>query len=212
MAYETAPNRFAQARETIERELDVIAALFIKRGLELDRTREAFGDISRFCIVLPVDRDGQRIRPRDVVYVGDGKEWHVSGIGAGEHCVKAWREDEHGCRVNRGLRPEWLTHELPVLDRDGVLICVGDTLYDEHGASHVVESVNPDYDGDEHTVFCGEYRRSLLDDYMPGGIPIRRMARDLTHECPDSLERTAEDAGGEIAERIRALADREDAR
>lgn len=34
MAYETAPNRFAQARETIEREFDVIAALFIKRGLE----------------------------------------------------------------------------------------------------------------------------------------------------------------------------------
>lgn len=141
MAYETALNRLAQARETIERELDVIAELFIERGLELDRTRESFGDMSRFCIVLPVDMDDQRIRPRDVVYGGDGKEWHVSGIGAGEHCVKAWRVDEHGRRVNRGLRPEW-----------------------------------------------------------------------LTHECPDSLESTADDAGGDIAERICALAGREDAR
>ena len=73
------------------------------------------------------------------------------------------------------------------------------TLYDANGDAHVVKEVNPDYDGYEDTVFCGEL-------HGLNGIPISRMARDLTHKLPDSWEAIAEDAGGEIAERIRALA------
>ena len=102
----------------------------------------------------------------------------------------------------------YLHLERPVLDRDGLRIRVGDTVYDHDGTPHVVESVSPDCDGDESTVFCGEYTEIPVDDCALGApeIPISRMARDLTHERPDSWESIAEDAGGEIAERIRALA------
>lgn len=147
MSDENTLNRFIQARDAIDRELNVIGIILTKMEIDHNRAlssykaaQEAFDDMRRFCIALPVGRDGQHIWPRDVVYGRDGREWHVSGIGAGQHCVKVWAV-EGGRRINRGLRPEW-----------------------------------------------------------------------LTHERPDSWERIAEDAGGEIAERIRALAGREDAR
>lgn len=95
MAYETAPNRFAQARETIERELDVIAALFIKRGLEHPRADGQGGRAmseERFYTIRP------RRRP---VADSDGNEWPsvrdaalaVSGAVSAESCIS------HACRT-----------------------------------------------------------------------------------------------------------------
>lgn len=135
MADEYGEEAFARARDEIEARLDIIGRILSSR----DEALEVYADIWGRCLALPLGADGVPIRPRETVWGGDGRAWRVSGIGVGEHCVKAWRKDSDGIRVNRGLRPEW-----------------------------------------------------------------------LTHERPDSWERIAEDAGGEIAERIRRMREAED--
>ena len=72
-----------------------------------------------------------------------------------------------------------------VLDADGVPIHVGDTVYSQDGKSFTVQEIMVDYDDDERTVFCGEYHK---------GFKVWRIATDLTHKQPDTLERIEEDA------------------
>lgn len=76
-------------------------------------------------------------------------------------------------------------HRREVLDADGVPIHVGDTVYSQDGKSFTVQEIMVDYDDDELTVFCGEYHK---------GFKVWRIATDLTHEQPDTLERIEEDA------------------
>lgn len=109
VADECVETTFARARDEIEARLDLIGRVLSSR----DDALEANANILSRCIVLPLGADGLPIRPREVVYGGDGLGWCVSGIGFGEHCVKAWRLDGRGQRVDRGLRPEWLAHERP---------------------------------------------------------------------------------------------------
>lgn len=109
MADEYGETTFARVRDEIEAKLDLIGKVLSSR----DDALEADANMLSRCIVLPLGADGLPIRPREVVYGGDGLGWRVSGIGFGEHCVKAWRLDGRGQRVSRGLRPGWLTHERP---------------------------------------------------------------------------------------------------
>lgn len=76
-------------------------------------------------------------------------------------------------------------HRQEVLDADGVPIHVGDTVYSQDGKSFTVQEIMVDYDDDERTVFCGEYRK---------GFKVWRIATDLTHKQPDTLERIEADA------------------
>lgn len=109
VADECVETTFARVRDEIEAKLDLIGRVLSSR----DDALEADANMLSRCIALPLGADGLPIRPREVVYGGDGLGWRVSGIGFGEHCVKAWRLDGRGQRVNRGLRPGWLTHERP---------------------------------------------------------------------------------------------------
>lgn len=76
-------------------------------------------------------------------------------------------------------------HRQEVLDADGVPIHVGDTVYSQDGKSFTVQEIMVDYDDDERTVFCGEYHK---------GFKVWRIATDLTHKQPDTLERIEEGA------------------
>lgn len=73
--------------------------------------------------------------------------------------------------------------EPEVLDADGVPIKVGDTVYSESGKELVVERVdsvrNENNENCGNIVWCGEY----LDDFQ-----ISRLASQLTHRKPDTLE------------------------
>lgn len=199
MADKAASNEFAQAREIIERELDVIAALFVKRGFELYRAREASGDMSRLNTMLPVDANG-KVVPLDVKTLWTSCEERLEVVGMCFICINGksrWAVIDD--TLHSAFYVDETTLDKPIFDRDGERVFVGDTLYDADGRPHVVESVNPDYDGDEHTVFCGEYAESPLDD-MSKGIPINRMVRDLSHTRFNVWDKLAYDVASCIRE------------
>ena len=129
--------------------------------------------------------DGKPVVPGDVLWDSDGTRRRVTE-------VRFWRE---GCYVVMDDRSEWgglvMDREYarteppkPVLDRDGVPIEVGDTVYaltgDAEGSRLTVERVG-------RGTFCVRARSASGHVYQFRG-------EDLTHEEPDSWERLEKDA------------------
>lgn len=129
-----------------------------------------------------LDADGVPIHEGDMVWHEDGSEWLVEEMN--RYGVRCFDGDKR-----RTFDAKYLTHTRPgpnVLDADGVLIKVGDTVYDAKGEGHIVKEVYFDDDEiHEHTVWCGEFK---------SGIPVVYIADQLTHTRPDSWERLEKDA------------------
>lgn len=130
--------------------------------------------------------DGVTVVPGDVLWDSDGTRRRVTE-------VRFWRE---GCYVVMDDRSEWgglvMDREYarteppkPVLDRDGVPIEVGDTVWDEQGFRYTV--ANP----------CISYGslKGRVKAELPTGLFINIWPEALTHERPDSWGRLEEDAG-----------------
>lgn len=197
-AHERALAGFREEYASMQQEVSEAIRDLTAMRKERDQLNGRLEHMHETTVSLPLDADGEVVRT-DVrrMWKDSGEEVEVRWLMVtSEVELSMWK-----AMLDDGTTYDvrYLHLERPVLDRDGLRIRVGDTLYDANGDAHVVKEVNPDYDGYEDTVFCGEL-------HGLNGIPISRMARDLTHERPDSWESIAEDAGGEIAERIRALA------
>ena len=172
----------------------------------LDNEIKAHDELLRLlpmCIRLPIDADGETVNVEyDTHLWTDGGDEVVADhfeLRKGVELMMWFAVTENG----QMFEVRHLHATKPVYDRNGVRIRVGDVLYDANGKALTVASIDPDCDpdleyGDESTVYCGEHE---------GCTPINRLARDLTHKRPDSWERIAADAGGEIAERICRLAE-----
>ena len=206
-AHERALAGFREEYASMQQEVSEAIRDLTAMRKERDQLNGRLGHMHETTVSLPLDADGEVVRT-DVrrMWKDSGEEVEVRWLMVtSEVELSMWK-----AMLDDGTTYDvrYLHLERPVLDRDGLRIRVGDTVYDHDGTPHVVESVSPDCYGDESTVFCGEYTEIPVDDCALGApeIPISRMARDLTHERPDSWESIAEDAGGEIAERIRALA------
>ena len=206
-AHERALAGFREEYASMQQEVSEAIRDLTAMRKERDQLKGRLGHMRKTTVSLPLDADGEVVRPDVSRMWKDSSEevevrWLMVTSDVELSMWKAMLDDGTTYEVRD------LHLERPVLDRDGLRIRVGDTVYDHDGTPHVVESVSPDYDGDESTVFCGEYTEMPVDDCALGApeIPISHIASDLTHERPDSWERIAEDAGGEIAERIRALA------
>lgn len=197
-AHDRAVERFREEYATIQQEVSEAVRDLTAMRKERDQLKGRLEHMRKTTVALPRDADGEVVR-LDIcrMYSSCGDEFDVKWLMVTRDVeLTMWKALSE---TGQALDVRFLHINKPVLDRDGERIRVGDTLYDANGDAHVVKEVNPDYDGYEDTVFCGELHEL-------NGIPISRMARDLTHKLTDSWEAIAEDAGGEIAERIRALA------
>lgn len=130
-------------------------------------------------------KDGKAIEPGDAVWGEDGLNWLVTGIrwDKGNHIVEATARGDV-----KQLKPGWLTHERPprpVLDRDGVPIEVGDTVY----------LVNLDFPMEVHDIHGGPGSYHTVECITEPGHTVGYDPGRLTHERPDSWERLEEDAG-----------------
>ncbi len=153
--------------------------------------RTAVGGVATRVRRPPVlGKDGKAIEPGDAVWGEDGLNWLVTGIrwDKGNHIVEATARGDV-----KQLKPGWLTHERPprpVLDRDGVPIEVGDTVYVGDGLAGPYEVVN------NHRITTGGVNNIELQTKHEGGFTSMWFKPDsLTHERPDSWERLEEDAG-----------------
>lgn len=132
-----------------------------------------------------LDADGVEIRVGETVYhVADGRAYVVREVREGGAVV----EPVDG-RPRGRCRADYLTHERPVLDADGVPIHEGDTVYE------VGETYPP------FIVSClpepGAYRAVKV--MYPSGDFTSLDPERLTHQRPDSWERIEEDLGDEMA-------------
>lgn len=155
--------------------------------------RTAVGGVSTRVRRPPVlGKDGKAIEPGDAVWGEDGLNWLVTAIrwDKGNHIVEATARGEV-----KQLKPGWLTHEeppKPVLDRYGVAIEVGDTVYVVGIGDIPYEVVDPRsgrLGGSVEIVSPG-----TMDGSGPGPVSTWFRPDDLTHERHDSWERLAEDA------------------
>lgn len=141
-----------------------------------------------------LDADGVEIKVGDTVWNLDDpkRSATVAQItkGIADHDVTfVYCVDDCGCAVFNKI-PIRITHKEPVLDADGVPIREGDTVWDEDGKKLKVIELKPDtyrgFDQCEDLVDCGEYKY---------GCHVYRIARQLTHKEPDSLEKMRDDVG-----------------
>ena len=137
--------------------------------------------------------DGRPVMPGDVLWDSDGTRRRVAD-------VRFWCE---GCYVVMDDRSEWggvvMDREYtraeppkPVLDRYGVAIEVGDTVYVVGIGDIPYEVVDPRsgrLGGSVEIVSPG-----TMDGSGPGPVSTWFRPDDLTHERHDSWERLAEDA------------------
>lgn len=146
--------------------------------------RTAVGGVATRVRRPPVlGKDGKAIEPGDAVWGEDGMNWLVTAIrwDKGNHIVEATARGEV-----KQLKPGWLTHEeppKPVLDRDGVPIEVGDTVY----------VVGNDWAPQKVTAITN-YAHPIVHCEFVKGFPYEYAPDRLTHERPDSWERLEEDA------------------
>lgn len=120
--------------------------------------------------------DGMEIKVGDRIYsIENGNSYTVRSInGSGTIELKGFND--------KGWSPKYFTHMQPVIDADGVLIKVGDTVWHHSGFAHgVVTSID-----------AGSPMGTVR--YVNGGVEFRDAAKDLTHTRPDSWERLEEDA------------------
>ena len=130
-------------------------------------------------------KDGKAVEPGEVVWGEDGLNWLVTAIrwDKGNHIVEATARGEV-----KQLKPGWLTHEeppKPVLDRDGVAIEVGDTVY----------LVNLDFPMEVHDIHDGPGSYHPVECITEPGHTVGYDPGRLTHERPDSWGRLEKDAG-----------------
>ena len=129
--------------------------------------------------------DGKPVMPGDVLWDSDGTRRRVTE-------VRFWRE---GCYVVMDDRSEWgglvMDREYarteppkPVLDRDGVPIEVGDTVYNVAGIGREVAGFD-----------TAGGKTKVLGIHRNTGTTMWCDPEDLTHEAPDSWRRLEEDAG-----------------
>lgn len=133
-----------------------------------------------------LDRDGVPIEPGDVVWGEDGLSWLVTGFrwDNGDHVVEATAMGE-----TKQLKPGWLTHEEPpgpVLDRDGVPIEVGDTVWHEVDGTEL-RVIGFQHEEDGERIVTVERVRGPID--WDGCRCL-----SLSHQRPDSWERLEKDA------------------
>lgn len=150
-----------------------------------------------------LDADGVEIKVGDTVYIANAGENNYSDDSicckyAGEMKVVEFNKYREGYVISEtpsGKRidspHDYLTHEKPVFDAEGVRICKGDTVW--HKGT-----------GDKFTVIGlpspGCYQSVQVEDFLSGfktGYDPDR----LTHSEPDSLEKLRDDmkAFGEVA-------------
>lgn len=129
--------------------------------------------------------DGEPVKPGDVLWDSDGTRRRVTD-------VRFWRE---GCYVVMDDKSEWSGFTMycdftrteppkPVMDRDGVPIEVGDTVY----------AVGSDRKPQKVTAITN-YSHPIVHCEVVKGFPYEYAPNRLTHERPDSWQRLEEDAG-----------------
>lgn len=143
-----------------------------------------------------IGADGREVKPGDTVWLAPehrkaaGKlpiqsdfECGLFGVGALDQLTVDWvgtkgqRDGTANFKDCGAWCPaSWLTHERPVLDRYGVPIEAGDTVWDEEGR--------------EWTVVSAGAAECLVQRAEKRSVAPRR----LSHERPDSWERLREDA------------------
>lgn len=145
--------------------------------------------IDREMVELPKDADGEPIRVGDVLYSSEN-EFRVVNITVKENgvCVAVYADDG---TFFPWMNPKYLSRkntkplESEVLDADGVPIEVGDTVYcDDDHEQLIVDSFD-----DPGCVY-------LTPAKSPDGIIYTIEPSRLSHECPDSWERIAEELEG----------------
>ena len=144
-------------------------------------------DLTRTEPSKPVlGKDGKAIEPGEVVWGEDGLSWLVTGFrwDNGDHVVEATAMGE-----TKQLKPGWLTHEEPpgpVLDRDGVPIEVGDTVWHEVDGTEL-RVIGFQHEEDGERIVTVERVRGPID--WDGCRCL-----SLSHQRPDSWERLEKDA------------------
>lgn len=146
-------------------------------------------------------KDGKTIEPGDAVWGEDGLNWLVTAIrwDKGNHIVEATARGEV-----KQLKPGWLTHEeppKPVLDRDGVPVEVGDTVY---VTGRVTGSLALPYKVvDTHCVSLSGINYVKVYTEYENGTAFSWFTPDrLTHDRPDSRASIVKVIGEEAAKRI----------
>lgn len=124
-------------------------------------------------------KDGLPIKVGEIVYGGDGEAWEVTGIENGPWSIVGKNGDKQ-----RGMKPKWLTHEVPtVCGKDGLPILPGQKVITGAGFHMVIESVHYDR--------CPYGRIEKWVRYKIGGWDL---AESVSHAKPkDTLQRIAED-------------------
>ena len=185
---------------------EVISLVFNTNGCALVARGDVYlahstgGDAIKRPAPRAVGADGREVKPGDTVclapkhremawstgpshnlhYVSESEEMTVSRVKNGRDCVVAWMEGEE----SRWCPASWLTHETPVLDRDGVEVRPGDTVWDEIGRKWTVMTAS--VDGCRLRDARPESSRFVEEHFEAPGL--------LTHERPDSWGRLREDA------------------
>ena len=117
--------------------------------------------------------DGRPLREGETVYhIADGKEYTVEKLFEDGAMVT------HDGITGGRCRAEYLTHQRPVLDADGVPIHEGETVWDTKGnGPYIIKKIEND--------------RFIRIE----GSDLNYFGYEFTHERPDSWERLEEDAG-----------------
>lgn len=137
-------------------------------GSKLDPEHDhlAYGERVKRPQVLAADGEPLEVG-QTVFYVDDGEEFEVVNV-SGELPLLKFGETAY-----TAIEPEQLTHQRPVLDADGSLIKVGDTVWNTNGGGPFkVEKVSGDN---------VEFTANCLDGPLHWGFK----AHELTHTKPE---------------------------
>lgn len=143
--------------------------------------------------------DGEPVMPGDVLWdAGTGRRVAVDRVGFdrdGTVLVAGDSEEIRAAGIDGIAYPAGevsldgltRTEPEPVLDRDGVPIEVGDTVYRDDGSAHTVKRLL-------------RGKRFNVRTFSETGNVYEIRYEDLTHQRPDSWERIAEDARKELVD------------